>query len=40
MKRGAWDGTKDMIDRGPRLDHRRDQGVGLRGRGGAGFPTG
>ena len=37
--RGAWDGSKAIVERA-RLDHQRGQGPGLRGRGGAGFPTG
>ena len=27
-KRGAWDGTKFLLEKGPRLDHRRDEEVG------------
>ncbi|MGB5214188.1 MAG: NADH-quinone oxidoreductase subunit NuoF [Anderseniella sp.] len=40
MKRGAWDGTKAMIQlgRGGVIDQVKASG--LRGRGGAGFPTG
>ena len=39
-RRGAWDGTKDLIARGQDwiIDEMKESG--LRGRGGAGFPTG
>jgi predicted flap endonuclease-1-like 5' DNA nuclease len=40
IARGHWDGTAAIIGSGARLDHRGDEGSGLRGRGGAGFPTG
>ena len=39
-KRGAWDGTKVLIDRGPDWIMNEMKASGLRGRGGAGFPTG
>ncbi len=39
-KRGAWDGTKVLIDRGPDWIINEMKASGLRGRGGAGFPTG
>ena len=39
-KRGAWDGTKLLIDRGPDWIINEIKASGLRGRGGAGFPTG
>jgi len=38
--RGAWDGTKDMIARGHDAVIDEVKASGLRGRGGAGFPTG
>jgi predicted flap endonuclease-1-like 5' DNA nuclease len=40
MKRGQWDGTKGMLDKGRDwiIDEMKESG--LRGRGGAGFPTG
>ena len=38
--RGDWDGTKAIIAKGRDCDRQRDQESGLRGRGGAGFPTG
>ncbi|WP_108680436.1 NADH-quinone oxidoreductase subunit NuoF [Methyloceanibacter sp. wino2] len=38
--RGAWDGTKDMIARGHEAVIEEVKASGLRGRGGAGFPTG
>ncbi|MEZ5829431.1 MAG: NADH-quinone oxidoreductase subunit NuoF [Hyphomicrobiales bacterium] len=38
--RGAWDGTKDMIARGHEAIIDEVKASGLRGRGGAGFPTG
>jgi NADH-quinone oxidoreductase subunit F len=39
-KRGAWDGTKALIDRGQDWIINEVKASGLRGRGGAGFPTG
>jgi NADH-quinone oxidoreductase subunit F len=38
--RGAWDGTKMLIDRGATWVINEMKASGLRGRGGAGFPTG
>ena len=38
--RGAWDGTKFLIDRGRDWVINEMKASGLRGRGGAGFPTG
>ena len=38
--RGAWDGTKAMVERGPEAIIEEVKASGLRGRGGAGFPTG
>ena len=39
-QRGAWDGTKAIIERGPEAIVDEMKKSGLRGRGGAGFPTG
>ncbi|WP_067732065.1 NADH-quinone oxidoreductase subunit NuoF [Novosphingobium naphthalenivorans] len=38
--RGAWDGTKDIIAKGREAIIEEMKASGLRGRGGAGFPTG
>ena len=38
--RGAWDGTKGFIDKGHDAIINEVKASGLRGRGGAGFPTG
>ena len=38
--RGAWDGTKALIDKGHDWIINEVKASGLRGRGGAGFPTG
>ena len=39
-KRGIWDGTKGLIDKGKDWIINEMKASGLRGRGGAGFPTG
>ncbi len=39
-KRGAWDGTKQLIEQGHDWIINEIKASGLRGRGGAGFPTG
>ena len=40
MSRGLWDGTKAIFDRGRDWIIEQMKASGLRGRGGAGFPTG
>ena len=40
MARGSWDGTKQIIELGHDEIIERIKASGLRGRGGAGFPTG
>jgi NADH-quinone oxidoreductase subunit F len=40
MKRGDWDNTKDLMIRGQDQIIEDIKASGLRGRGGAGFPTG
>src|SRR5260370_13594964 len=39
-RRGAWDGTKAIIDKGRDWIINEMKASGLRGRGGGGFPTG
>ncbi len=39
-KRGDWDGTKEILARGREAIIKEMKDSGLRGRGGAGFPTG
>ncbi len=39
-KRGDWDGTKELIEKGRDWIVNEVKASGLRGRGGAGFPTG
>jgi NADH-quinone oxidoreductase subunit F len=38
--RGSWDGTKAILDKGRDWIVTEMKASGLRGRGGAGFPTG
>src|SRR5262249_17888116 len=38
--RGAWDGTKGLLEKGRDWIIEQIKASGLRGRGGAGFPTG
>ncbi|MBB3770441.1 MULTISPECIES: NADH-quinone oxidoreductase subunit NuoF [Ancylobacter] len=40
LKRGSWDGTKTLLDAGRDWIIEHMKASGLRGRGGAGFPTG
>ena len=40
MKRGHWDGTKAILEKGRDWSFDEMKAAGLRGRGGAGFPTG
>ena len=40
MARGAWDNTKGLLDKGRDWIVSEMKASGLRGRGGAGFPTG
>ncbi len=40
MQRGAWDGTKFILEQGRDWIIDEMKRSGLRGRGGAGFPTG
>ncbi len=39
-QRGAWNGTRDILECGPEWICEQVKASGLRGRGGAGFPTG
>ena len=40
INRGAWDHAKQIIEKGPEAIIEEVKESGLRGRGGAGFPTG
>ena len=40
LKRGNWSGTKAILERGRDSIIEEIKASGLRGRGGAGFPTG
>ncbi len=40
MARGHWDGTKQILEKGRDWIINEMKASGLRGRGGAGFPTG
>jgi len=40
LKRGSWDGTKGLLEKGRDWIIEEMKASGLRGRGGAGFPTG
>jgi NADH-quinone oxidoreductase subunit F len=40
MARGHWDGTKAILEKGRDWIVNEMKASGLRGRGGAGFPTG
>ncbi len=40
LKRGCWDGTKGLLNKGREWIINEMKASGLRGRGGAGFPTG
>ncbi|MDG2000416.1 MAG: NADH-quinone oxidoreductase subunit F, partial [Alphaproteobacteria bacterium] len=40
IERGDWDNTKALLDKGPEWIIEEVKSSELRGRGGAGFPTG